>query len=63
MQITGQPFIPLSHHPTMKDRFEYLPVNAEIQFDRVNGKIVATTLFQQGMTIHARKLPDKASVR
>jgi len=63
MQITGQPFIPLSRHPAMKDRFEYQPVNAEIQFDRVNGKILAATLFQQGMTIHAKKLPDKESAR
>jgi hypothetical protein len=63
MQITGQPFIPLRRHPTMKDRFEYQPVNAEIQFDRVNGKIAAATLFQQGITIHAKRLADKDIAR
>jgi hypothetical protein len=56
MQITGQPFIQLSHHPTAKDRFEFKPVKAEIQFTRKKDEVVSTTLFQAGLEIHARKL-------
>jgi D-alanyl-D-alanine-carboxypeptidase/D-alanyl-D-alanine-endopeptidase len=63
MQITGQPFIPLSRHPATKDRFEYQPVKAEIQFARKNGEIVGATLFQQGMEIRATKLADRAKAR
>jgi CubicO group peptidase (beta-lactamase class C family) len=57
MQITGQPFIKLSRHPTAKDRFEFKPVEAEIQFTRRKDEITSTTLFQSGLEIHAKKLP------
>jgi len=59
MQITGQPAIQLERHPTMKDRFEFKPVNAEIQFRREKGTVVSTTLFQDGLEINARKLPAR----
>jgi serine-type D-Ala-D-Ala carboxypeptidase/endopeptidase len=59
MEITGQSFIPLTPHPTKKDRFEFKPVKAEIQFTRKKDDIVSTTLFQSGLEIQARKLPSK----
>jgi hypothetical protein len=63
MQITGQPFIPLDRHPTVADRFVFKPVNAEIQFERKNGGVVATTLFQSGLEIHAKKLTRQKTSR
>lgn len=63
MQITGQPFIQLARHPTQKDRFEFKPVKAEIQFTREKNKVIATTLFQQGMEIRARKLSGEVPSR
>jgi hypothetical protein len=57
LQVTGQQFNKLSRHPTAKDRFEFKPVKAEIQFTRKNDEVVSTSLFQSGLEIHARKLP------
>jgi CubicO group peptidase (beta-lactamase class C family) len=57
MQITGQQFNQLTRHPTVKDRFEFKPVKAEIQFKRNKDEVVSATLFQSGLEIHARKLP------
>lgn len=56
MQITGQQFVPLTRHPTAKDRFEFKPVRAEVQFTREQGEVVATTLYQDGLEIRATKL-------
>lgn len=56
MQITGQPAIPLERHAGTSDRFVFKPVRAEIQFNRRDGKIVSTTLFQAGLEIHAQKM-------
>lgn len=57
MQVTGQSFVPLSPHPTAKDRFEFTAVKAEIQFTRKKGEIVSATLFQDGLEILAKKMP------
>jgi hypothetical protein len=59
LQITGQPSIELSRHPATKDRFEFKPVKAEIQFARRGGKIVSTTLFQEGIEVKAKKLSPR----
>lgn len=56
MEITGQPFVKLSRHATAKDRFEFKPVNAEIQFARMKGSVISTTLFQSGLEILAKKI-------
>lgn len=63
MQITGQPFIPLSRHPSAKDRFEFKPVKAEIQFTRRAGRITSTTLFQDGLEINATKLSAEGKAK
>lgn len=57
MLVTGQSFVPLTRHPTEKDRFEFKPVKAEIQFTRRKAEVVSTTLFQDGLEIVAKKLP------
>ena len=59
LQITGQPFIPLTRHPSKTDRFEFKPVKAEIQFTRKKDEVISTTLFQDGLEIRAKKLPAK----
>jgi CubicO group peptidase (beta-lactamase class C family) len=56
MQITGQAPIALKRHPTQEDRFIFAPAKAEIQFTRKDGKVAATTLFQQGLEINATKV-------
>lgn len=59
MQVTGQSFVELTRHPTKKDRFEFKPVQAEIQFTRKKDEVISTTLFQQGLEIPAKKLPTQ----
>ena len=59
MQITGQAAIPLERHATAADRFVFEPVKAEIQFTRRSGKVISTTLFQDGLEIKADKLSAK----
>jgi hypothetical protein len=63
MQITGQPFIPLTRHPRTKDRFEFEPVKAEIQFTRGRGGIDSATLFQAGLEVHAKRLSSQKAGR
>jgi hypothetical protein len=63
MLVTGQSFIQLSRHPETKDRFEFKPVGAEIQFTRNKEDVVSATLFQSGMEIHARKLSAQRPVQ
>ncbi|MFZ4764196.1 MAG: serine hydrolase domain-containing protein [Roseimicrobium sp.] len=63
MQITGQAAIKLQAHASTKDRFEFKPVKAEIQFTRKKGKVVSTTLFQSGLEIQAKKLVTNGKTR
>ncbi|MBL9113888.1 MAG: serine hydrolase [Verrucomicrobiaceae bacterium] len=56
MQITGQDAIPLTVHPTGADRFEFKPVNAEIQFKLRDGEAETVTLFQAGQEIVAKRV-------
>ena len=56
MQVTGQQFLPLSRHASEADRFEFKPLKAEIQFRRKGGKIVSTTLYQDGAEYLAKRM-------
>jgi len=54
VQLTGQAFLPVFAEQH-NDRFFYRTVNAELQFERVDGALVGLTLYQGGRVLHARK--------
>lgn len=56
MQVTGQEFLPLTRHAKKEDRFVFAPLKAEIQFSRKAGKIVAATLYQNGVEYLAKRM-------
>jgi D-alanyl-D-alanine-carboxypeptidase/D-alanyl-D-alanine-endopeptidase len=57
-QLTGQSFLPI--YAKEKDRFFLKVVNAEIHFNREEGRVTSLTLFQNGREKLARRLPDPA---
>ncbi len=53
-QLTGQGALPV--YPYAADRFFYKAVDAQIDFERVDGKVTGLMLHQNGQNLHADRL-------
>ncbi len=54
VQLTGQSALPA--YPYAADRFFYKVVDAQIDFERAEGKVTGLTLHQNGQNLHADRL-------